>query len=244
MAGQLFKQYFLTDGIRETPEWRESMKHAEGFIAFTHAISTCFNNFSHFSNPNEAVTEKELICPVLEALGWSDYLPQQGVARNEDIPDHLLFADADAKKRAIARSNSQDRYKDALLLQESKRLSRSLDNREEGDKVQEGTPHGQILRYLPVSLRASRSVKTSLGESNCLRLWAGSSSAAMVSLLGMRAPNGNPLRRTNWLSAMRIYSVGFNPSRESMASASVLSSGSIRICICLVLLITITAPPS
>ena len=128
MAGQLFKQYFLTDGIRETPEWRESMKHAEGFIAFTHAISTCFNNFSHFSNPNEAVTEKELICPVLEALGWTDYLPQQGVARNEDIPDHLLFADADAKKRAIARRNSQDRYKDALLLQESKRLSRSLDN--------------------------------------------------------------------------------------------------------------------
>ena len=148
MAGQLFKQYFLTDGIRETPEWRESMKHAEGFIAFTHVISTCFNNFSHFSNPNEAVTEKELICPVLEALGWTDYLPQQGVARNEDIPDHLLFADADAKKRAIARRNSQDRYKDALLLQESKRLSRSLDNREEGDKVQEGTPHGQILRYL------------------------------------------------------------------------------------------------
>ena len=148
MAGQLFKQYFLTDGIRETPEWRESMKHAEGFIAFTHAISTCFNNFSHFSNPNEAVTEKELICPVLEALGWTDYLPQQGSARKEDIPDHLLFADAEAKKRAIARSTSEDRYKDALLVQESKRIARSLDNREEGDKIQEGTPHGQILRYL------------------------------------------------------------------------------------------------
>ena len=124
------------------------MKHAEGFIAFTHAISTCFNNFSHFSNPNEAVTEKELICPVLEALGWTDYLPQQGSARKEDIPDHLLFADAEAKKRAIARSTSEDRYKDALLVQESKRIARSLDNREEGDKIQEGTPHGQILRYL------------------------------------------------------------------------------------------------
>ena len=148
MAGQLFKQYFLTDGIRETPEWRESAKHAEGFIAFTHAISTCFNNFSHFSNPNEAVTEKELICPVLEALGWTDSLPQQGSARKEDIPDHLLFADADAKKRAIARSTSEDRYKDALLVQESKRFARSLDNREESDKIQEGTPHGQILRYL------------------------------------------------------------------------------------------------
>ena len=148
MAGQLFKQYFLTDGIRETPEWRESAKHAEAFTDFTHAISTWFNNFSHYSNPNEAVTEKELICPVLEALGWTDYLPQQGSARKEDIPDHLLFADAEAKKRAIARSTSEDRYKDALLVQESKRIARSLDNREEGDKIQEGTPHGQILRYL------------------------------------------------------------------------------------------------
>ena len=56
MAGQLFKQYFLTDGIRETPEWRESVKHAEGLIAFTHAISTCFNNFSHFSDLIKGLT--------------------------------------------------------------------------------------------------------------------------------------------------------------------------------------------
>ena len=148
MTGQLFKQYFLTDGIRETPEWRESEKHPEVFVRFIQATSACFNNFSHFSNPNEAVTEKELICPVLEALGWTDYLPQQGSARKEDIPDHLLFADAEAMKRAVARANSKDRYKDALLVQESKRFARSLDSREEGDKMQEGTPHGQILRYL------------------------------------------------------------------------------------------------
>lgn len=148
MTGQLFKQYFLTDGIRETPQWRESMKHAETFTKFVDAISTCFNKFSYFNNPNEAVTEKELICPVLEALGWTDYLPQQGAARNEDIPDHLLFADAAAMKRAVARSAPHDRYKDALSVQESKRFARSLDSREQGDKVQEGTPHGQILRYL------------------------------------------------------------------------------------------------
>ena len=148
MTGQLFKQYFLTDGIRETPQWRESMKHAETFTKFVDAISTCFNKFSYFNNPNEAVTEKELICPMLDALGWTDYLPQQGSTRKEDIPDHLLFADAEALKRAIARGTSKDRYKDALLVQESKRFARSLDNREEGDKIQEGTPHGQILRYL------------------------------------------------------------------------------------------------
>ncbi len=148
MSAQLFKQYFLTDGIRATDEWRESVRRPETFAVFVNAIRARFNKFSQFSAPNEAVTEQDLIRPVLELLGWSEYLPQQGAARNEDIPDHLLFMDADSKKRAIARSNSKDRYKDALLVQESKRFDRSLDSREEGDKVQEGTPHGQILRYL------------------------------------------------------------------------------------------------
>lgn len=148
MTGQLFKQYFLTDGIRETPEWRDSVKHAEVFTRFVQDITTCFDNFSDFSNSNEAVTEKELIYPVLKALGWTNYLPQQGVARNEDIPDHLLFADAEAMKRAVGRSAPHERYRDALSVQESKRFARSLDSREQGDSVQEGTPHGQILRYL------------------------------------------------------------------------------------------------
>ena len=124
------------------------MRRPETFAVFVNAIRARFNKFSQSSDPNEAVTEQDLIRPILESLGWTAYLPQQGAARNEDIPDHLLFMDADSKKRAIARSNSKDRYKDALLVQESKRFDRSLDSREEGDKVQEGTPHGQILRYL------------------------------------------------------------------------------------------------
>lgn len=148
MSAQLFKQYFLTDGIRATDEWRESVRRPETFAVFVNAIRARFNKFSQSSDPNEAVTEQDLIRPILDSLGWADYLPQQGAARNEDIPDHLLFADADSKQRAIARSNSQDRYKDALLVEESKRFGRSLDNREQGDKIQQGTPHGQILRYL------------------------------------------------------------------------------------------------
>ncbi len=31
MTGQLFKQYFLTDGIRQTPEWRDAVSHAAVF---------------------------------------------------------------------------------------------------------------------------------------------------------------------------------------------------------------------
>ena len=77
-----------------------------------------------------------------------DYLPQQGTQRNEDIPDHLLFSASENKVRAVGRNNSQDRHLDALLLEESKRSGLPLDSRDPGDKVQNSTPHAQILRYL------------------------------------------------------------------------------------------------
>ena len=103
MPGQLFTQYFLSDGIRATPEWRESEKQPEPFAVFARAVVDRFREFGGYVHPNEAVTEQELIRPLLELLGWGDYLPQQGAARNEDVPDHLLFAGAEDKARAAAR---------------------------------------------------------------------------------------------------------------------------------------------
>ena len=75
-------------------------------------------------------------------------MPQQGAAGNEDIPDHLLFADEMAKARAASRKKPQDRFQDALLVEESKRYGLPLDSRDKADKVQASSPHGQILRYL------------------------------------------------------------------------------------------------
>ena len=148
MPGQLFTHYFLTDGITTTPEWQASLAHPEGLAAFRDGVGRQFEDFSRFHAPNEAVTEQELIRPVLELLGWVDYLPQQGIARNEDIPDLLLFPDARSKGRAAARVQSDQRYLDASVVEESKRLGVPLDIRDHSDKVQAGTPHGQILRYL------------------------------------------------------------------------------------------------
>ncbi len=148
MPGQLFTQYFLSDGIRATPEWRESEKQPEPFAVFARAVVDRFREFGGYVHPNEAVTEQELIRPLLELLGWGDYLPQQGAARNEDVPDHLLFAGAEDKARAAARGQSQERYRDALLIEESKRFGLPLDNRDPDDAVQRSTPHGQVLRYL------------------------------------------------------------------------------------------------
>ena len=107
-----------------------------------------YDALSRSADPNEAVTEQDLIRPVLDLLGWADYLPQQGSVRNEDIPDHLLFADAAAKQCAAAKRKPHDRYRDALVVEESKRFGLALDTRDENDKTVSGTPHGQILRYL------------------------------------------------------------------------------------------------
>ena len=145
MPGQLFTHHFLTHGITETPEWRSSDAAA---VNFQGGLIEIFESFQGYRQPNEAVTEQELIRPVLELLGWADYLPQQGAARNEDIPDLLLFPDAVSKERAAARSSPEERYRDAVVVEESKRFGLPLDARDIHDGRRSRTPHGQMLRYL------------------------------------------------------------------------------------------------
>ena len=155
MTGQLFTHYFLTEGIRETPEWRESLRTPEALAKFRVGVAERFAGIGRFSAPNEAVTEEELIRPVLRLLGWTDYLPQQEAARGEDVPDHLLFGDSESKARAGGRTAPDDRYLDALVVQESKRFGLPLDARDRSDRLVHGTPHGQILRYLATAWSVS-----------------------------------------------------------------------------------------
>ena len=74
MPGQLFTEYFLNEGIRDTPEWREIDRSPGGFESFRDGVGERYESLSGSVNPNEAVTEQELIRPVLELLGWADYL--------------------------------------------------------------------------------------------------------------------------------------------------------------------------
>ncbi len=148
MAGNLFTDYFLTDGIKATPEWRTSVAAAAQFDTFRDGVRQRYDALTRSQDPNEAVTEQELIRPVLELLGWTDYLPQQGASRNEDIPDLLLFPDADAKEQAIARASTGERYHDAVVVEESKRFGLLLDARGRDGRRHATTPHDQIIRYL------------------------------------------------------------------------------------------------
>ena len=152
MPGQLFTHYFLTDGIKTTPEWKSS---SSGTAEFRSNLATLYENFRKYHQPNEAVTEDDFILPVLELLGWSHHLPQQGSGRNEDIPDYLLFSDEQSKARAAVRTNPEDRYMDATTVVENKRFGLPLDSRDKNDGSQKSTPHGQILRYLSTADTAS-----------------------------------------------------------------------------------------
>ena len=156
MPGQLFTHYFLTEGIKATTEWETLVAQPEMFAAFRNSVRQSYDNLRNSQDPNEAVTEQELIRPVLELLGWSDYLPQQGAAHNEDIPDHLLFADAESKQRAVAESRADGSFRHAIVVEESKRFGLSLDSRDR-DNIQARTPHSQILRYLSTAEIASES---------------------------------------------------------------------------------------
>ncbi len=164
MQGQLFTQYFLTEGIAATQEWRTHMRtQAAAFAEFRSDVRRLFEDIGQSQNPNEAQTEQDLILPILQLLDWTDHLPQQGTARGEDVPDLLLFADEDARALAVARPRDR-RFARALAIVESKRFGRPLDVR--GGAADAGqfafvnlpaaglqrprgpTPHGQMLRYL------------------------------------------------------------------------------------------------
>ena len=148
MPGQLFTSYFLTEGIKTTPEWEA----LTGQVADpANRLQHVYAEFSKYNQPNEATTEDDLIIPVLEILGWTDHLPQQGSGRNEDIPDYLLFVDQAAKARAAAKPTAEQRYQDALVVVENKRFGLQLDRRDKIDRVQSSTPHSQILHYLSVA---------------------------------------------------------------------------------------------
>ena len=145
MPGQLFTNYFLEDGILHTAAWQESLSQPADFDSFRAQALALLENAANFHTINEASTEQELIRPLFELLGWADYLPQQGSDHNEDIPDHLLFGDAESKDRAAAKPIPQ-RYPDALVVAESKRFGLALDARD--NQGQTSSPHNQLLRYL------------------------------------------------------------------------------------------------
>ena len=95
LSGGLFTRDFLIEGVRGTVAWQRL--DDASLVSLQDRLKTLFASFGNIKNPNESETEKELIWPLLEAIGWADMSVQQNlsVKRRDDVPDALLRAIAD-----------------------------------------------------------------------------------------------------------------------------------------------------
>lgn len=145
--GSLFSSDFLTDTICATPEWQAIS--SKDFATFETTLRTVFDRFPIMHSPNESQTEDDLIWPVLSALGWDDALRQQNLSAKgrDDVPDGLLFKNADTKAKANTQPEEWRRYGFGTAIVESKRWLRPLDRRS-GKRGEETAPSTQMLRYL------------------------------------------------------------------------------------------------
>ena len=144
-AGALFTQDYLEEGITKTQAWA-----AIDAAALRDRLAAILAGFPHATSPNEATTESDLVWPVLEALGWGDYLTQQNLSEKGrvDVPDGLLFIDAGAKAKANEYAEEWRRYECGAAIVESKRWGRALDRAEGRKGSERDTPSTQLLRYL------------------------------------------------------------------------------------------------
>lgn len=144
-AGALFTQDYLEEGITQSQAWA-----ATDAGALRETLAAILTGFPHASSPNEATTESDFVWPVLQALGWGDYLTQQNLSDKGrvDVPDGLLFIDAEAKAKANAHAEEWKRYEFGAAIVESKRWGRALDRAEGRKGSDRETPSTQLLRYL------------------------------------------------------------------------------------------------
>jgi len=129
LNGGLFTRDFLIEGIRSTAGWIALNDLAVADVRAR--VDALFASFGQLKNPTEAETEKELIWPMLDAIGWADMSVQQNLSTKarDDVPDALLFGSAEAKANAAPLPPWQ-RFAHGLCLVEAKRWNRLLDREE------------------------------------------------------------------------------------------------------------------
>lgn len=147
LDGRLFTRDFLIEGIKETEAWKAvgEPTHAD----FRNRATELVHNLAARKTPNEAQTEDDLVYPLLELLGWTDrdVQPNASVKARLDVPDALLYPNAQAK-RIAGTLDEWKRFQHGACIVEAKRWDRPLDREEKGRKGEEGTPSSQMLRYL------------------------------------------------------------------------------------------------
>ncbi len=143
ISGSLFSTDYLVQAIKSAPAYCSI-----DVLVLRAQLDAIAAAFPKNAKTNESQTEDDFIWPVLRALGWTETLRQQNltVSGRDDVPDGLLFADAEAKAAANAQGDQWKRYALGLAVVESKRWARPLDRASGRDEAT--APSTQMLRYL------------------------------------------------------------------------------------------------
>ena len=78
IAGKLFTRDYLLEGIKRSESWKALSD--EQFAGLQKRLSTLLTTFAKHAKPNEAETERDLIYPVLEVIGWADISVQTNLS--------------------------------------------------------------------------------------------------------------------------------------------------------------------
>ena len=144
---QLFSDYYLNIKLPERPDWKILAHDAKHALA---RITTIFEQYT--PSDNEAQTERDLVRPVLEALGHTfEVQPSLRTAEGTKKPDYVFYRD-----KAEMNASKNKLLDDALLLPrafavgDAKYWNRPLDIaiKSGGDPFTNKNPGYQIAFYM------------------------------------------------------------------------------------------------
>ena len=140
-AGSLLTQFFLNDGIRETPRYRTLDPTTLETLRLR--LRLLWLDFTTIARPSEAETEDRFIFPTLRELGW-DWLVQPRADRSRrDVADALLFL-APAARQAAQALPPTARFRHGTVIVENEARHTRLDRAPASNEA----PATQILRYM------------------------------------------------------------------------------------------------
>ena len=164
LGGALFTEDYLRQGVCGARGYAAALQDAPELAQFAADLFAAVGDVARL---NEAQTEDRIIRPLLDRLGWGGLRVVQAAASRADIPDYLLFADAESFRTADPLASSE-KFLHAVAVGDAKAWPSGRAPRGGGAGVN-ATPASQILRYMDRA--AARSARCRLGLLTNGRSW-------------------------------------------------------------------------
>lgn len=142
----LFSDHYLDERLPQHPAWLAGGSRASELMKRVASILGEYN-----PSPNEAPTEKDLVQPVLDTLGWHYEVQAPLAASGRTVrPDYVFYRDAPSVAAAKGKKLSEGKIEGGLAVGDAKHWDRPLDQATGGgkDAFSNQNPGFQIAYYL------------------------------------------------------------------------------------------------